>query len=60
MTDQEFKTKLIYELHEINLSLRELSGRNVTSSVDGTKVKKTYTERYFTRSTPKLTPKEDE
>ena len=52
MTDQEFKAKLIYELHEINLSLRELSGRNVSSTVDGSKVKKSYVETYFTRTIP--------
>ena len=60
ISDQEFKTKLIYELHEINLSLRELSGRNVKSSLDSSNVKKTYTERYFTRTGPINKGKDDE
>lgn len=49
--DKEFYKKLIHELHDISLSLRALSGRNVTS--ENSKAEKqpvTYAERYFART----------
>ena len=52
-SDVKFKEKLIIELHDIALSLREISGRNITSdSLDKKPI--SYKEKYFARS-----PKED-
>lgn len=41
--------KIITELHDIALSLRAMSGRNIVGSPPPTK-EKTYVERYFERS----------
>lgn len=41
--------KIITELHDIALSLRAMSGRNVVRSSPPTK-EKTYVEKYFERS----------
>lgn len=54
--DKEFYKKLIHELHDISLSLRVLSGRNVTS--ENSKAEKrtvTYAERYLARSNKEST-----
>ena len=49
MTDDEFRRKLISELHDIALSLKAMSGRNVVKTNEPQK-KKGYVEKYFERS----------
>lgn len=51
-TDDEFKKKLITELHDIALSLKAMSGRNVVKTNEPQK-NKGYVEKYFERSDPK-------
>ena len=46
---KEFQTKLISELHDIALSLRVMSGRNVVKTNEPPK-KEGYIEKYFKRS----------
>ncbi len=43
--------KIIVELHDISLSLRTMSGRNVVKT-DEPKKEKGYVARYFERSNP--------
>lgn len=52
MTDDEFRRKLISELHDIALSLKAMSGRNVVQTNEPTK-KEGYIASYFRRSDPK-------
>lgn len=52
MTDDEFRRKLISELHDIALSLKAMSGRNVVQTNEPPK-KEGYVASYFRRSDPK-------
>ena len=47
--EDEFRRKLIQELHDIALSLKEISGRNVVDNRSERKPK-TYAEKYFART----------
>lgn len=49
--EHEFNEKLISEIHDISLSLRAMSGRNVVSTNEPPK-KEGYIEKYFKRSDP--------
>lgn len=46
MTDDEFRRKLLSELHDIALSLRAMSGRNVVKTGEP-KRKENYADWYF-------------
>lgn len=48
MTDDEFRRKLISELHDIALSLRAMSGRNVVKTGEPPK-KENYADWYFSK-----------
>ena len=50
--NSEFERKLIQELHDISLSLKEISGRNIIDSSTKQEKPKSYAERYFERSNP--------
>ena len=50
--DDHFREALITELHDIALSLKAMSGRNVVKTNEPQK-NKGYVERYFERSDPK-------
>jgi len=50
--DEEFREKLISELHDIALSLRAMSGRNVVKTNEPKK-EEGYIKSYFKRSEPK-------
>lgn len=47
---EEFERKVIQELHDIALSLKAMSGRNVVSVDDKKTEPRTYAEKYFSRS----------
>ena len=51
MTENEFRKKLLFELHEINLSLREMSGRNSVPIKNEKPM--SYADKYFARSEKK-------
>jgi hypothetical protein len=44
-------TKIVADLHDISLSLRAMSGRNIVNTNEPPK-KEGYVERYFRRSDP--------
>lgn len=49
MSQSDFEKKVIIELHDIALSLREISGRNFVDNRSDAEAK-TYKEKYFSRT----------